>query len=108
MPEIAANWKEPRMTGKPTAMERWLPIIIQTIAFIGIGFSYTTALEHRLTVNEQTISTNGNVLADVRRLLESQEARLRILEVSQTVISQNQTRSMEVDEYLLKLKRDSR
>ncbi len=92
------------MPERQTPFQRWLPMIIQTIAILAGAFSFSQAMEHRLTVTEQSLEMNRGIVSDVRQILQSQESRIRILEINESVISANQSRSLDANEYLLKLK----
>lgn len=62
----------------------WWPIIIQTIGLLLAAFSYTSAMEHRLTLMESAQTTSKDILMELQRMNSAQDDRLRILESNQT------------------------
>lgn len=64
----------------------WWPIIIQTIGLLLAAFSYTSAMEHRLTVMESAQTSQSDILRELRRLNSAQDERLRMLEGNQARI----------------------
>ncbi len=71
----------------------WWPIILQTIGLLIAAFSYSSAMEHRLTVMESNQTTSKEILSELQRLNSTQDERLRMLET-------NQARMLALEEFV--------
>lgn len=67
-------------------LQSWMPIIIQTVAILVAAFAYSTSMEHRLTIMEQSISTQREILTELKALNDKQDVRLQLLESNQARI----------------------
>lgn len=75
----------------------WWPIIIQTVGLTLMALSYTTAMEHRLTMMESSVKTNSAILEELKILNNAQNSRLQLLET-------NQARILALEEYAYQAK----
>ncbi len=62
----------------------WMPIILQTIGILIAAFSYSSALEHRLTLVEAALKTQNDVLFELKTISEKQDNRMQLMESSQS------------------------
>lgn len=77
---------EKRGDGGITIHPVWWPIIIQTIGLLLAAFSYTSAMEHRLTTMESNQAMTKDIMIELQKLNAAQDERLRILETTQARI----------------------
>lgn len=62
-----------------------------------MALSYTTAMEHRLTMMESSVKTNSAILEELKILNNAQNSRLQLLET-------NQARILALEEYAYQAK----
>lgn len=68
------------MSPQTATLQKWLPLTLQTCAFLAAGWGYALAQEHRITVIEQSIASQNytiQALAATQHMLVEQVQEIR-------------------------------
>jgi len=71
---------------EPVTFKHWLPYIFQALVVMGAAYTYTTGMEHRLTVLEEALKSDQSIIVKQQeQITKLQETQQRLIALEEFV-----------------------
>lgn len=74
------------MPERQSVLKAWLPLILQSAVFLITGLGYATAAEHRMTVVEETLKSQAQLMQSI--VMNQRELTIQLKELERIANTQ--------------------